>query len=166
MLDELTSEMKQGALEYRADNHTVAASFEWLYLNYPEAKRYKQNTFEKWCSSVEGKGLYGNILGKVRTAARSESFANKDSRLKAYIEVSMKILEKLRVMDASDAKFSPLSRELRENFKCIKEEVDPFDINDETNRSAFDQLIERTTGTHWEKILNKSLGQTQQTQGN
>jgi len=115
---------------------------------------------------VEAKELYTPLLERVRKAARGRSFANKDSRLLAYVEVSEKILDKLRNLDAGDSKFSPLSRELRENFKCIKEEVDPFDINDEATSSAFDRLIARTAGTPWEKILNQSLGQTQQTRDN
>ena len=166
MLNEVPMEAKIAAMEYRASNHTIADTRDWLHVNYPQVKRYTLNTFQAWCSSVEGKELYAEALGKVRKAARNKSFANKDSRLLAYIEVSAKILDKLREMQADNPKFASLSRELRENFKCIKEEVDPFDINDEATSSAFDRLIARTAGTPWEKILNQSLGSTQQTHDN
>lgn len=166
MLNDVPMEAKEAAMEYRAANNTIAHTQDWLHVNYPEVTRYSLNTFKAWCSSTEGKELYAAALEKVRKEARNRSFANKDSRLLAYIEVSAKILDKLRELEADDAKFSSLSRELRENFKCIKEEVDPFDINDGVTQSAFDRLIARTEGTPWEKILNQSLGLTRQTQGN
>lgn len=166
MLDDLTKDAKIAVMEYRAENHPIPECLEWLGVNFPDERRYSLIQFSNWTRSVEGKELFDEALGRVRKSARGKSFADKDSRLLAYVEVSEKILTKLREMEASDPKFAPLSRELRENFKCIKEEVDPFDINDEATSSAFDRLIARTAGTPWEKILNQSLGQTQQTRDN
>ena len=167
LLADLDSETKEAIAEYRANNHSIPETYSWWRVNYPHNRSYSASQVEKWFYGPEGKEMYSKALEGARTAARNQSFANKDSRLLAYVEVSEKILHKLRNMAADNPKFSPLSRELRENFKCIKDEVDPFDINDEATSSAFDRLINRTAGTPWEKILKSQLpGQTLPTSDN
>ena len=122
MLDDWTIEMKEAVAEYRASNHTLDDSFDWLYLNYPDATRYKSGTFKKWLRTSEGRELLakGQVIVKQEASA---GVAEKDNRILAVIEVTTKIMESLRKLDATDKSFVPLNRELRENLKYIAEET-------------------------------------------
>src|SRR5210317_1582804 len=99
MLDGLTREMKLAAMEYRAENHTLADTYDWLYVNYPHAERYTLNTFKAWSRSPEGKNDYKAASKRIKEEA-GKGFGVSENRILAVMEVTMKILGKLRSLEA------------------------------------------------------------------
>ena len=80
-----------------------------------------------------------------------------------YVEVATKMASAVRSLGATEDKFVPLSRELREYLKAIREERDKINLEDPDTRSAFELLMKRVEGTPFESVL---MGSTQPTPGN
>jgi hypothetical protein len=154
----LTEEQKQVILETRAKNHSLRATKKVFEGLYPDATKYSRGSWQLWFNDPETQKQFRKVEAEVRKGVRNYSFANKDSRLLAHIEVSEKILDKIRELSATDKQFPVLARELRENLKVIREEVDPFNLEDEQTRSAFESFIDRAKGTPWEKFFQSTHG--------
>jgi hypothetical protein len=153
MLDELTKEMKEALAEYRAENHTHQETYDWFYVTYTDATRYAIKTYKRWARSPEGKRFYSVAQSQVKEDA-SIGVAEKDNRILAVMEVTTKIMSKLRELDAENKAFVPLNRELRENLKYIAEETG--DRMTETVRDAF-QVFRSNIESHdeWKRIAQK-----------
>jgi len=166
MMDQWTDEQRHFWLEHKAQNHTIKQTIAHFEETFPGARCYTEGSIRQWFKSKECKAEYKQSERIVRKQARSYSFANKDQRLLAYIEVCEKILAEVRVMEADNKQFPVLTRELRENFKFIKEEVDPFGIEDEQTRSAFETFTKRLVGTPFESIVVAQVESTPRISGN
>jgi hypothetical protein len=124
-LNDITREQKEAMCLYRAENHTIQESVDWLYETYPDAAEYSRTTIKLWFNSKEGKKIYNLALEQVRGDARVREYANKESRILALVEVVGKIHHALRDMDPrNDAKFPQLFREFREGLSSLRAETD------------------------------------------
>ena len=153
MLEKWSDEVKEAVMEYRACNHTLKDTYDWVWLNYPDAEKYAMDTFQKWCRSDEGKRLRKRGQSVVKEEA-SAGVAEKDNRILAVMEVTTKIMGALRELPAEDKAFVPLNRELRENLKYIAEETG--DRMTDTVKDAF-QAFKSNIESHdeWKRIAQQ-----------
>jgi len=157
MMDKLTADHKEFFLETKAKDYTLPECLNILYEAYPTAPEYTARTFQRWVTQPEIKEQYKEIEARLRKKVRGYSYANKDSRLMALIEISQRMMSRIRAIKVSDKSFTGLNRELRENFKFIREEVDPFGIEDPEIKSSFQSFRDSLKGTEWEQVFQERL---------
>jgi len=167
MLNDLSDEHREFILRVRAENRSITETWKIFYETYPDAeetRQYSKRAFEEWFKKPQIKEDLMRAQRSVIDGTRSYSYANKDNRLLALIEISEKMMEELRILGAGDKLFPVINRELRENFKFIKDEVDPFNMEDEQVRSAYETFMERAKGTPFEQFFKTqdSIQATQQ----
>jgi len=130
--EKFTQDEREFFLTLRSMNRTVAEAREEFYKHYPEAEPYTHETLKRWVASKEGKAELGEVQKGIRSTARDESFANKDSRIMALVELAEKGMATLRGLDplTDNREYVALGRDFRDLLTKIAEEVDPFNLGD------------------------------------
>ena len=143
-------------------NRTVAEARKEFYEHYPEAEPYSHETLKRWRSSKEGKAELAEVQSGIRSTARDESFANKDSRIMALVELAEKGMANLRLLDPvkDNKEYVALGRDFRDLLTKIAEEVDPFNLNDGeimSSAQAFLEKVQEQDVPDWmlEKVFDK-----------
>lgn len=159
--EKLTKQEREFFLTLRAMNRTVKEAMEEFYEHYPEAEPYSFETMKRWTSSAQGKEEFAEVQSGIRSTARDESFANKDSRIIALVELASKSLATLRDLDPlnDNKEYVALGKDFRELLGKIADEVDPYNMGDEKISSSVEDFVSRlkdAEGPDWVKDVVSS----------
>ena len=159
--EKLTKQEREFFFTLRAMNRTVKEARKEFYEHYPEAEPYSFETMKRWTSSAQGKEEFAEVQSGIRSTARDESFANKDSRIIALVELAEKDMANLRMLDPvkDNREYTGLSKDFRELLAKIAEEVDPYNMGDEKISSSVEDFVSRlkdAEGPDWVKDVVSS----------
>ena len=160
--EKFTQDEREYFLTLIAMNRTVAEAREEFYKHYPQAEPYTHETLKRWRASKEGKAELAEVQSGIRSTARDESFANKDSRIMALVELAEKGMANLRLLDPvkDNKEYVALGRDFRDLLTKIAEEVDPFNLGDGeimSSAQAFLKQVQEEDVPEWmlEKVFEK-----------
>ena len=159
--EKLSKDEREYFLTLISMNRTVKEAREEFYKHYPEAEPYSFETLKRWRASSEGKAELAEVQSGIRSTARDESFANKDSRIMALVELASKSLATLRGLDPlnDNKEYVALGRDFRELLTKISEEVDPYNTGDTKISSSVEEFVNRlkdVEGPDWVKDVVSS----------
>lgn len=159
--EKYTQNEREFFLTLRAMNRTVREARAEFYRHFPEAEPYTHETLKRWVASAEGKAELAEVQSGIRSTARDESFANKDSRIMALVELAEKTLANLRMLDPvkENKEYTALGRDFRESLAKIAEEVDPYNTGDSQISSSVEEFVNRlkdVEGPDWVKDVVSS----------
>lgn len=159
--EKFSTKEREFFLTLKAMNRTVAEAKEEFYEHYPDAWPYKHETLKRWLASKDGKAELAEVASGIRSTARDESFANKDSRIMALVELAEKGLANLRMLDPvkDNREYTALGRDFRELLSKISEEVDPYktgDVQITSSVEAFFEKLDKMEAPDWikERVLS------------
>ncbi|MHC4230968.1 MAG: terminase large subunit domain-containing protein, partial [Planctomycetota bacterium] len=106
-----------------------------------EGKVYSVSQLRRWLSDDNPEVL--DAIDAERRDARDKSYANKDSRILALVELASDIFDELVAIDwkQEHKRGTDLLREFRLTMKDLREETDPFGIADQQISSVFENFI-------------------------
>lgn len=137
---EWPDEMRRDFNLLRARGYTTTKAHDRVKVMYPDAKEYNIQTVYTYCKTPQGKKDYQDALNQIREEAKTKTYAHRGSRLDALIEVAEKLLDHFRV-SSKPTEMTRLAAEIRACMSEIRQEVDPYGIEDATVMSHFDKLL-------------------------
>jgi hypothetical protein len=140
----LSTNQRLYALKLKALGYPVSKLHKKVYETFPEeGKVYSVSQLRRWLSSDNPEVL--DAIDAERKSARDKSYANKDSRILALVEVASDLFDELVTVDWKEAhkRGVDLLREFRLTMKDLREETDPFGIADQQIASVFENFITR-----------------------
>ena len=152
-----------------ARGYKIKHAFETVRDKY-QLPDYKIQTVYTYTKCPQGKKEYEEALKQVRAEAKEKTLSHRGSRLDALIEVAEKLMEYFRLSD-KPTEMTKLAAEIRSCMTEIRNEVDPYGIEDASVMSHFDKLLGGFSKLQEKKqnmILEDQfwLNSTQQTESN
>lgn len=133
MLSKLLPEEKEFFDKLIARRHGVRESIDIFYSEYPDAQEYKEQSFYAYVKSDEGKERIHAETAVLREEAGSHSFAHRGSRVAALVEISERLLSRIRgfpTPQVGSQDYVRVSGEFRRSLQDIKAEVDILGLGD------------------------------------
>ena len=124
----------------RARSYSTKKSLEKIIENVEDVHPYVYSSISGYVNSPEGEKGLAAALEVVREEAKNKTFAHRGSRVDALIEIASKLLFHFRA-STKPSEMSRLATELRSTLAGIREEVDPYGIEDTSTRSHFEKLL-------------------------
>ena len=134
------------ALKLKASGFPVTQVRKRVYETFPDAHEYSLSQFRKWLQDDYPEVV--EMVESVRQEARKKSYASKDSRILALIEIGEKIFEEIMEVDWSDdhKRGTDLTKEFRLTMTDLRTETDPFGTSDHAIASAYEEFINKVNG--------------------
>lgn len=131
------------ALKLKALGYPVSKVHKKIYEVFEEEHKYSLAHLRKWLQDDNPEVL--EAVEVERREARSRSYANKDSRILALVELASDLFDELLAVDWQDdhKRGTDLLKEFRATMKDLREETDPFGIADQQISSVFENFISR-----------------------
>jgi hypothetical protein len=138
----LSTNQRLYALKLKALGYPVSKLHKKIYETFKdEGKVYSVSQLRRWLSDDNPEVL--DAIDAERRDARDKSYANKDSRILALVELASDIFDELVAIDwkQEHKRGTDLLREFRLTMKDLREETDPFGIADQQISSVFENFI-------------------------
>ena len=160
----LTTQQRLYALKLRALGYPVSKIHKKVYGTFEEGHKYSVAHFRKWLQDDNAE--VKEAIELERRDARDRSYANKDSRILALVELASDLFNELLAVDWQDdhKRGTDLLKEFRATMKDLREETDPFGIADQQISSVFENFINRVNDQSPTLIDSEEWNQDQPTQ--
>jgi len=166
----LSTNQRLYALKLKALGYPVTKVHKKIYETFSdEGKVYSVSQLRRWLTSDNPEVL--DAVDAERKGARDKSYASKDSRILALIEIAEQLFDEILSIDWSDdhKRGTDLTKEFRLTMADLRTETDPFGIADQQIASVFENFISKvneTSPTLIDETEWQSDSQTQKIQPN
>lgn len=159
----LSTQQRLYALKLKALGYPVSKIHKKVYEIFEEGHTYSVAHFRKWLQDDNPEVI--EAVEIERREARGRSYANKDSRILALVELASDLFDELLAVDWQDdhKRGTDLLREFRATMKDLREETDPFGIADQQISSVFENFIARVNDQSPTLIDSEEWNQEEQT---
>ena len=127
----LTDEHRLFFQTLRAKRFPVKTAMRHTYAEFPDAHDYPYETWLAYDKTPQAADEYKKALAGVRDKAVEDGYAEHGSRVDTLVEMADTFVRRFRLMEKSSdlddsSEIARLAREIREIFKEIRIEVEPF----------------------------------------
>jgi Fe-S cluster biosynthesis and repair protein YggX len=134
------------ALKLKAKGFPVTEIRKRVYETFEDSPEYSLSQFRRWLQDDNPEVM--EVVESERKEARKKSYASKDSRILALIEIGEKLFEEILEVNwqQEHKRGTDLTKEFRLTMTDLRTETDPFGTGDHVIASAYEEFINKVAG--------------------
>lgn len=139
MLSKWGLDEKREFAYYLAKNYPVRQAWQRM-CEREGVHQYTYQICTQFAKDKECKDLVREAYDIVREEVKDSSYSHSGSRIDTLIEVAQKLLNAFRA-STKPTEMTKLSAELRSTLSDIRQEIDPYGIENQQTRSHFENIL-------------------------